>query len=147
MRTLCKTLAISAVLLAAGVFSVSTRANTLLAGSFTLNHATQWKNTVLPAGDYTFKLARTASDTSVLEVKGGKKTLDILVFAQYACASCNSGELNVAVEGDSRVVTALELPGLHMNFQPGRLSSTEQRQLAKSPAPSSEKVAINVNPN
>ena len=148
MRNPCKTLVVTAVLLAAGVFSSSSiRANTLLAGSFTLDHATQWKGTVLPPGSYTFKLARTQNDTNVLEVKGNKKALDILVFAQYACATCQNGELNVAVNGDNRVVTALELPGFHMNFQPSRLSAAEERQLAKSPAPASEKVAVNVNPN
>lgn len=147
MRTLCKTLALSAVLLAAGAFSASTRANTLLAGSFTLNHPTQWKNIVLPAGDYTFKLARTQSDTSVLEVKGNKKALDILVFSQYACATCKNGALSISGEGDNRVVTSLELPGFQMNFKPSRLSAAEERQLAKAPAAPSEKVAVNVNPN
>jgi hypothetical protein len=146
MRHLCKALVIAVGLFAIGVSSSSVSAKTLMAGTFTLTHPTQWKNTMLPAGNYTFKLAGTQTDTNVLSVRGANQTLDMLVFAQSACETCRNGALKVAVEGDNRVVTSLDLPGFHVDFK-GRQSAAEtEKQLAKAHA-SSEQVAVHVDSN
>jgi len=148
MRNLSKGFLVAIGMLAIGLVSSTVSANNLLVGSFTLAHPTQWKSTTLPAGDYTFKLAHTQTDMNVLQIHGNKQALDILIFAQDACATCKNGTLNLDVEGDHRVVTALDLPGFHVDFSPGRSSSEKERQLAKKKAPAqSEQVAVQVSPN
>src|SRR5690242_4424880 len=116
MRNLSKALVVAVGLLAICASSSSLSAKTLMAGTFTLTHPTQWKNMMLPAGNYTFKLARTQTDTNVLSVRGANQTFDMFVFAQSACETCRNGALKVAVQGDNRVVTSLDLPGFHMDF-------------------------------
>jgi len=144
MRFLSKTLVVAVGLFAIGVSSTSLSAKTLLAGSFTLQHPTQWKNTVLPAGSYTFRLAGTQTDTNVLSVRGGNKDLEIMVFAQSACEKCRSGALMVAVQGDNRVVTSLNLPGFHMDFKASRSAAQKEEQSHKASAPT-EQVAVHIN--
>jgi hypothetical protein len=146
MRNLCKALVIVVGLFAIGVSSSSVNAKTLMAGTFSLAHPTQWKNMMLPAGNYTFKLAGTQTDTNVLSVRGANQTLDILVFAQSACESCRNGALKLAVQGDNRVVTSLDLPGFHVDFKSRQSASETEKQLAKAHA-SSEQVAVHVNSN
>jgi hypothetical protein len=146
MRHLCKALVIAVGLFAIGVSSSSVSAKTLMAGTFTLTHPTQWKNTMLPAGNYTFKLAGTQTDTNVLSVRGANQTLTMLVFAQSACESCRNGALKMAVEGDNRVVTTLDLPGFHVDFKGSQSAAENEKQLAKAHA-SSEQVAVHVDSN
>jgi hypothetical protein len=146
MRFLSKTLVVAVGLFAIGVSSSSLSAKTLLAGSFTLQHPTQWKNTVLPAGNYTFRLAGTQTDTNVLSVRGGNKDLEIMVFAQSACERCQSGALKLAVQGDNRVVTSLDLPGFHMDFKASRSAAQKEEQSHKATAPT-EQVAVHVDSN
>ena len=143
MRYLSKVFTVAVGLLAFGVLSSSVRANDMLAGTFALTSPTQWKNTVLPAGDYTFTLVRTQSDTHLLSVRGEKKVLDILVFAQSTCETCRSSALKVAVQGDNRAVSSLELPGFHMNFKIRQSAAEKGEDLAKAPA-RSEQVAVRV---
>ncbi len=143
MRYLSKVFTVAVGLLAIGVLSSSVRANDMLVGTFALPSPTQWKNTVLPAGDYTFTLARTQTDTDVLSVRGEKKVLDILVFAQSACGTCRSSALKVAVQGDNRAVTSMELPGYHMNFKVRQSAAERGEDLAKTPA-RSEQIAVRV---
>jgi hypothetical protein len=142
MRSLSKVFIVAVALLAIGLLSSSVSAHSVLVGKFTLPHPTQWKNTVLPAGDYTFELARTQTDMNVLSVRGAKNTLDILIFAQSACETCRSGELKVAMQGDNRVVTSLDLPGFHVNFK----VHESPAEFAKTPA-LSEQVAVHVATN
>jgi hypothetical protein len=146
MRNLSKALAVAVGLLAIGVSSSSVSAKTLMAGTFTLDLPTQWKNTVLPAGNYTFKLAGTQTDTNVLSVRGANQTLDMLVFAQSACETCRNGALKVAVQGDNRVVTSLDLPGFHVDFKSRQSAAETEKQLAKAHA-SSEQVAVHLDSN
>ena len=146
MRSLSKALLVAAGLFAIGAASSQATANTFLAGTFTLAHPTQWKNTVLPAGNYTFKLAHTQSDANLLSVRGDGKTLDVLVFAQSACANCQNADLKIAVNGGNRVVTALDLPGFHVDFN-GRRSPAEKEQQLGKKAVSSEQVAVHVDSN
>jgi hypothetical protein len=146
MRSLAKTLSIAVCLVAIGISSSSISANKLLIGSFTLNHPTQWKNTVLPAGNYTIKLAPTQNDSNLLQVRGGKQALDILVFAQAACETCKNGELKVDTSNGNRVITAMELPGYRMEFKAGKMSSAGKELLGKAPA-ASEQVAVHVDSN
>ncbi len=145
MRSLSKALLVAAGLFSIGVLSSSVSANNLLVGNFTLSQPTQWKNTVLPAGDYSFKLARTQSDANRLSVRGKDKALEILVFAQSACETCRNGDLQVAVQGDNRVVTSMELPGFRMDFK-SSTSNAQQEQMGKAPS-HSEQVAVHVASN
>jgi hypothetical protein len=146
MRNLPKALIVALGLLAIGVSSSSVNAKTLMAGSFTLTHPTQWKNTMLPAGSYTFKLAGTQTDTNVLSVRRANQTLEMFVFAQSACETCRNGALKVAVQGDNRVVTSLDLPGFHVDFKSRQSTAETEKQLAKARA-SSEQVAVHVDSN
>ncbi len=145
MRSLSKGILVFVGLLALGSFMSSVRANDLLAGSFKLPHPTQWKGTLLPAGDYRFKLSRTQYDSNILKVEGKGEALDILVFAQSACNTCSKGALTVDVAGDTRVVTSLELPGFHLDFN----SNSSGRQSAKlnKAQSNSEQVSVQVNQN
>lgn len=146
MRTLSKAFVIAVGLLVIGVLSSSVNANGVMIGSFTLPHPTQWNNTVLPAGDYTFTLARGQADTKVLSVHGAKLALSILIFAQSACETCTNGALKVAVQDDNRAVTSLDLPGYHLNFKVRQSAAGRGEQLAKTPMPS-EQVAVHVSTN
>jgi hypothetical protein len=143
MRILSKAFVIAVGLLVIGVLSSSVSANGVMIGSFTLPHPTQWNNTVLPAGDYTFSVARGQADTKVLSVRGAKQALRILIFAQSACETCTNGALKVAVQDDSRAVTSLDLPGYHLNFKVRQSAAGRGEQLAKTPMPS-EQVAVHV---
>jgi hypothetical protein len=146
MRFLPKVFAVAAGLLAIGVSSSSVNAKTLMAGTFTLAHPTQWKNTVLPAGNYTFRLAGTQTDTNMLSVRGTNQTLEILVFAQSACETCRTSALNIAVQGDNRAVTSLDLPGFHVDFKGRQSAAKTEKQLAKLHG-SSDQVAVHVDSN
>jgi hypothetical protein len=53
----------------------------------------------------------------MLVITGGKQTLNLMVFAQSACDSCKNVALKMQVQGDNRAVTALDLPGYHLEFK------------------------------
>ena len=146
MRYLSKVFVVAVGLLTIGVLSSSVRANNVMIGTFTLAHPTQWNNTVLPAGDYTFKLGRTQAGTNLLSVRGAKQDLDVLIFAQSACETCRSSALKVMLQGENRVVTSLDLPGFHVKYKVHESAAERGEQLVKTPAPS-EQVAVHVDPN
>jgi hypothetical protein len=146
MRSFSKALVIAAGLLSIGMYSSTVRANTALAGNFTLAHATRWKNTVLPAGEYRFTLARTQTDTNRLVVRGKNQSFVTLVFAQSACESCKAGALTLNVEGDNRSVSALELPGYHVDFNTPQLKSVRGEEANKART-NPEQVAVHVDSN
>ena len=50
--------------------------------------------------------------------------------------------MKVAVQDDNRVVTSMDLPGFHVNFN-NRQSAAQREQLVKTPA-ASEQVAVHV---
>jgi hypothetical protein len=145
MRNLSKALMVAVGLLAIGVSSSSVLAKNLLVGSFTLSQPIKWKNTMLPAGNYTFKLARTQTDTNLLSVHGKNKALDIMIFAQSACETCKKGALQLETQGSTRVVTSLDLPGFHVDFN-GRRSPAEREEMGKATTPS-EQIAVHVDSN
>jgi hypothetical protein len=146
MRSLSKAILVAAGLFVIGAASSQANPKTFLAGTFTLAHPTRWKNTVLPAGNYSFKMARTETDANVLSVRGTVTTLDVLVFAQSACATCEDADLKIAVKGENRVVTALDLPGYHVEFNSRRTPAEKELQLGKKAVPS-EQVAVHVDSN
>jgi len=146
MRNLSKIFVIAVGLLAIGGTSSSVFANSEMVGSFTLNSPTQWKNTVLPAGEYRITLARTETDTNLLKVRSQKKAIDILVFAQSACETCRNSALKLAVAGNKRVVTSMELPGFHMDFN-GNRSADENEEMSRKAPVTTEQVAVQVHSN
>ena len=145
MRYVSKMLVVVVGLLAVSALSSAVRANDLMIGSFKLTHPIQWRGEVLRAGDYTFKMVRTQSDMRMLTVSSSKQTLDVLVFAQSECQACRKGELTLAVDGGSWIVTSLELPGYHVDFKSSWSKSEREEQARKSPA--SEQIAVQVNQN
>ena len=145
MRNLSKALVIAVGLFAIGVSSTAVLANTLLAGSFTIAQPIQWKNKTLPPGNYTFKLARTQTDTNILKVHGKNQALDMLVFAQSACESCKKGAIQLEMQAGARVVTSMELPGFHVDFN-GNHTPAQREEMGKN-ATSSEQIAVHVDPN
>ena len=142
MKSLSKAFVVAAGLLAIGLFSPAVPAADVLAGKFTLPHATRWNDTILPAGDYTFRVARTMTNADVLKVRGANRLMDLYIFNESTCEKCRHASLNLAVKNDSRVVTSLELPGFHVNF---KVRQSEEA-FAKNPSPS-EQVAVHVNSN
>ena len=142
MRSLSKAFVVAAGLLTIGLFSPAVPAADVLAGKFTLPHATRWNDTILPAGDYTFRVARTMTNADVLKVRGANRVMDLYIFNESTCEKCRHASLNLAVKNDSRVVTSLELPGFHVNF---KVRQSEEA-FAKNPSPS-EQVAVHVNSN
>ena len=142
MKSLSKAFVVAAGLLAIGLFSPAVPAADVLAGKFTLPHATRWNDTILPAGDYTFRVARTMTNADVLKVRGANRVMDLYIFNESTCEKCRHASLNLAVKNDSRVVTSLERPGFHVNF---KVRQSEEA-FAKNPSPS-EQVAVHVNSN
>jgi len=142
MKSLSKAFVVPAGLLTIGLFSPAVPAADVLAGKFTLPHATRWNDTILPAGDYTFRVARTMTNADVLKVRGANRVMDLYIFNESTCEKCRHASLNLAVKNDSRVVTSLELPGFHVNF---KVRQSEEA-FAKNPSPS-EQVAVHVNSN
>jgi hypothetical protein len=142
MRSLSKAFAVAVCLLAIGLSSSPAPAADVLTGKFTLPHATRWNDTILPAGEYTFRVARTMTNADVLKVRGANRTMDLYIFNESTCEKCSHASLNLAVKNDSRVVTSLELPGFHVNFKVRK----SEEAFAKNPSPS-EQVAVHVNSN
>ncbi len=142
MKSLSKAFVVAAGLLAIGLFSPAVPAPDVLVGKFTLPHTTRWNDTILPAGDYTFRVARTMTNADVLKVRGANRVMDLYIFNESTCEKCRHASLNLAVKNDSRVVTSLELPGFHVNF---KVRQSEEA-FAKNPSPS-EQVAVHVNSN
>jgi hypothetical protein len=115
----------------------------VLAGKFTLPHATQWNGTVLPAGDYTFRVARTVTNADLLMVHGVAQVVNLYIYNESSCRTCQTASLNLAVRNDNRVVTSLDLPGFHVNFKVRQSAAEKREELAKATAPS-EQVAVHV---
>lgn len=143
MRYISKILVVAVGLLAIGGMSSTVRANDMLDGTFTLNRPAQWNKTLLPAGTYQFKLVRTQSDANLLVVSGAKQSMDLYVFAQSACETCRNAALTIMVQGDHRIVTALSLPGFHLDFS-ARAALMDAKAQADSSTPYSEQIDIQV---
>ena len=145
MRNLPKVFVFVFGLFALALSGLSVRANNVLVGSFTLPHATQWNNTVLPAGEYKFKVARTQTNADVLVVHGAKQSLSLYIYRESACETCRSSSLNLEVRGNNRAVSSLELSGFHVKFK-AQPSASEKEEMSKIPA-SNEQVAVQVDSN
>jgi hypothetical protein len=144
MRYLSKAFVVAIGLLAIGALSssVSVRADNSLIGKFTLHHPAKWNNTLLPAGDYT--LSRAQTNTNLLLVRGEQQTLHVLISGKSDCKTCQTSSLNLAVLGDNRVVTSLDLAGFRLNFKVRQSPAETGEEFGKIPSPS-EQVAVHVN--
>jgi|SRR5579863_1709241 hypothetical protein len=145
MRSLPKVLVVMFGLFALVFSGVAVRANNLREGSFTLQHPTEWNNTVLPAGDYTFEVARTQTNAKLLVVHGAKQSLNVLIYGESACMTCRNSSLNLEVHGNNRAVSSMELSGFHVNFKL-KQSAREKEEMSKIPA-SNEQVAVQTDSN
>ena len=144
MRKITKALVVAAGLFAAGISPSSISANSMPVGAFTLRHATQLNGTTLPAGEYQFKMTRTQTDASMLVITGEKQTVNVLVPSQAACDTCKTEALKMKVLGETRVITAMDLPGYHVEFKTTR---TEGAQEASNDSSAwIEQVAVHVTP-
>jgi hypothetical protein len=144
MRIVHKSLALAIGLLSVGILSSSVLANPLPVGTFTLSHSTQLNGTMLPAGEYHFKLSRTQTDTNMLVINGEKQTITVLVFAQSACDSCKTEALKMTVLGNTRIVTSLDLPGYHLEFKMPRTEGA--KEATSDPSAWVEQVSVHVDP-
>ena len=145
MRTPTRALVVAVGLLSIGMLCLPAFANTLMAGSFSLRHPTMWNGTMLQAGDYQFKMTRTQTDVNMLVISGEKQTLNVMVFAQAACESCKNESLRMTVQGSSRIVTSLDLPGYHLEFKTPRMENAKETVADSSPWV--EQIPLNVNDN
>jgi hypothetical protein len=144
MKYSSKAFVVAVGLLAIGLLSSSVLANDVLVGKFTLPHPTQWNKNVLPAGDYTFRVLRTQTNANQLLVRdANQQVVNLFIYSQSACESCRTASLNLAVRNDDRVVTSLDLPGFHVDFNAHESAAQRKEQLAKTPLPS-EQVAVHV---
>jgi len=143
MQYLSKLFVIAVGLLALTVLSSSLYANDVL-GTFTLSHPTQWNDTMLTPGDYTFRMTRTQTNANVLMIRGEKQTFNWFIYPEPACNTCQRSGLNLEMRGENLVVTSLDLMGFHVDFKTHE--SAKERELGKNHV-RSEQVAVKVNPN
>lgn len=148
VRSLSKVLVIAVGLLAIGLSSSSIRANgnDVRAGKFTLPHPTRMNGIVLPAGDYTFRLKRTQSNADTLVIlSSNQQILHFLVYPESACETCRDTSLNLAVLGNFREATSMDLAGYHvdLNLRKSASASAESVKIKEQ----SEQVAVQVDPN
>ena len=125
MRNLSRAL-LFAVGLIFGLAASNVFAGPMVVGSFSLSRPAMWNGTMLPAGDYQFRMTPTQSDTNMLTVTGNKQSLNVLVFAHNTCESCKSVALKMTVQGDSRIITSMDLPGYHLDFKMPRVESAKE---------------------
>ena len=150
MRSLNKVLVIAVGLLSVGLWSTSARANDLLAGKFTLSHPTEWNKTMLPAGDYRFTMVRMESNMNLLTVQGTHQSVGMLIQNQPIFKTCLNGSLNISTRGDNRVVTSMDLGGVHVDFHNQLSDRQREEQMAKNRKMSnrpSEQVAVHADDN
>ncbi|SRR5579871_1214884 len=145
MRTPSRALIVAVGLLSIGTLCVPAFASPLMAGAFTLKHPTMWNGTMLQAGEYQFKMTRTQTDVSMLVISGQKQTLNVMVFPQAACETCKTEALKMTVQGSSRMVTGLDLPGYHMEFKTPRMENAKEDMADSSPWV--EQIPLTVNDN
>lgn len=145
MRFLFKGVCLAVGLLAISLASSSVRADDLAIGSFTLPHETQWNSTTLPAGNYTFRLARTQSNARMLMIRGEKQSMSVFIYGESWCRACDSRALNLEVRRGMRYVSSLDLAGYHVDFKVRESAGAREAEMAKKTAqPQSEQVAVQV---
>ena len=125
MRNLYRAL-LFAIGLTFGLAASSAFAAPMVVGAFTLSRPAVWNGTMLPAGDYQFRMTPTQSDTNMLVVTGNKQTLNVLVFAHNTCESCKSVALKMTVQGDSRIISSMDLPGYHLDFKMPHMENAKE---------------------
>jgi hypothetical protein len=148
VRSVSKVFVIVVGLLAIGLSSASIRANgnDVQAGKFTLPHPTRMNGVVLPAGDYTFRLKRTQSNAETLVIRhSNQQVLSFLVYPESACETCRDASLNLAVLGNFREVTSMDLAGHHVDLNLHKSASASQESVKIQVQ--SEQVAVQVDPN
>jgi hypothetical protein len=150
VRSISKLAFLAVALLAIGFLSSTARANDLLTGGFSLSETTRWSNTLLPAGQYQIRLVRTQSSTNLLEVRGDKQSVTLIVPNQHICVNCGSGSLNMTMSNGNPVVASIDLAGMHVNFNTNLSAREREEMLAKNRQQSqkpSEQIAVHVDPN
>jgi len=127
--------------------SSSVRANDSIVGKFTLQHPTQWNNMVLPAGEYSFRLTRVqGQNAQLLTIRMGDQKINFTLHGQRGCENCRQLTLNLTVQGQRYVVSSIDVPGLHADFDVPPQSGAKEEEVAKTPR-SSEQVAVQFDQN
>ena len=117
------------VLIATCVFTAAANAQPTFQGKFTLPYEVHWNHAVLPAGEYSIRVAAKGMP-AILRATNGDKLFNtgvpIPVDAKKG-AAC----LTVTIRGNERRVRSLNLPqiGVSLIFEP--LTKTEREMLAK----------------
>jgi hypothetical protein len=104
---------------------------TMAQGHFTLPYEVHWKSTVLPAGDYTFRLQGTSSWT-IVGLQGPNGETRIMALAIDTEASKESSKLKIDHRDGIDYVQDLYVAeaGLHVRYEEPKPSKSE-RLLAK----------------
>ncbi len=106
------------------------------AGKFTLPFEARWGQAVLPAGDYSFRLAK-AHSGAMIQIYQGNTSLGFVHAQGYDQSKPGSNVLTVVRTKSSNTVRELRLPeiGVVLIYSPGHakpMTAEEERQIAKS---------------
>ena len=128
MRHPVKARLFAAVVLAAGVFTISAYAKTSFVGKFTLPYEVHWNHAVLPPGEYSIRMDATGP-VIVTSASGNRSfytAVPIISDGQKGAAG-----LLVTASGNERRVRSLNLPelGQSLTFEP--ITRTEREMFAK----------------
>ncbi len=110
-------------------------------GEFTLPHAAHWGKTVLPAGDYSFRVTANGP-TSIVTVRGNKQSAFVMTAGVYPCDACTGSELILINRKGERTVQMLRLAqaGIVLYYAPRR---EVDEALAQAPE-ATERVGVKV---
>jgi hypothetical protein len=120
---------------------------TMAQGHFTLPYEVHWKSTVLPAGDYTFRLQSTSSWTT-LGLQGPNGGTWITALAVDTEASRESSKLKIEHRDGIDNVQDLYVAevGLHVRFEEPKPSKGE-RLLAKRQPSTADRTTVALSEN
>jgi hypothetical protein len=124
-----KPMLLVAVLMAICSFTVAANAQSQFVGNFTLPYEVQWNHAVLPAGEYTIRLASKPGPAVVSATNGSRSIYT--AFPIIAGSGKGGASLLITIVGHQHTVRSMNLPllGVSLIFQP--LTRNEREELAK----------------
>jgi hypothetical protein len=102
-------------------------------GRFTLPYEVNWKDVVLPAGDYTFSL-KTLMSPAIVQVRGPNDGAFIMATAMDEKKTDQQSSLTIESRGSTRFVREMYLAdfGLHIHYAMPKIPKNE-KELAQGP--------------
>jgi len=118
LRSFSSTVALAMTVL--GLMLGSSAAQTVAQGKFTLAHDVHWQNALVPAGDYEFSVDRSGGSQFLMLQRAGTRSTGFFLMIPSSSSSASSGvdKLLIVVRGDTRFVSAMDLPeyGVNLGF-------------------------------